>query len=75
LFDRLRTRRLHDDAYLPFLHPHLYHMPQPGKLDCFGGRSRVGRHMRLPPAAGGAELRRGAFGRPTGPWATRARLP
>ncbi len=65
MFHRLRTRRLHDCAYLPFVH--LYHAPQPGKgaghvnTDYFRARMRVPASERI------AELTARGFGREQGP--------
>ena len=56
LFDRLRTRQLHDCSYLPFLH--LYHAPQPGKaavhantevFRCADACPRPAAHRRIEP--------------------------
>jgi N-terminal domain of galactosyltransferase len=66
MFDRLRTRKLHDCAYLPFVH--LYHAPQPGK----GGAAHPNtayfdQRLRTPAAERISELARRGFGSPTGP--------
>ncbi len=63
-FERLRTRRLHDHAYLPFLH--LHHEPQPEKV----ARSVLPSPPALwatPPEARIAALRGAPIGDPRGP--------
>jgi hypothetical protein len=68
-FDRLRTRRLHDCAYLPFLH--LWHAPQPGKGPTHPNSAYFEERMRVPAAERIAELARRGFGLPHGPVLTR----
>lgn len=63
--DRLRTRILHDHAYLPFLH--LHHAPQPGQGVGPADRSYFERRMLMPAAARIAELTARNFGSPLGP--------
>ncbi len=65
MFDRLRTRRLHDCSYLPFLH--LYHDSQPGKGSTNPNTSYFEERMRIPPTHRIAELERRGWGRPEGP--------
>jgi hypothetical protein len=65
MFDRLRTCRLHDCAYLPFLH--LYHAPQPGKSGAHPNAAYFERRMRLDARARAAELAQRPFGVMTGP--------
>jgi len=47
ILDRLRLRRLHDHAYLPFLH--LYHPPQPGRSALHPNSAYYEKRMALPP--------------------------
>jgi hypothetical protein len=65
LFDRLRTLRLHDCAYLPFLH--LYHTPQPGKAAINSNTTYFDERMRVPSNQRIAELVLRGFGRHDGP--------
>jgi hypothetical protein len=64
-FDRLRTRRLHDCAYLPFLH--LHHAPQPGKGTTHPNTTYFESRMRLPAIQRIAELSQRPIGSPEGP--------
>jgi hypothetical protein len=64
-FDRLRTRRLHDCSYLPFLH--LYHPPQPGKAAAHPNRDYFERRSSLEPRKRIDELTRRGFGLASGP--------
>ncbi len=65
MFDRLRSRRLHDCSYLPFLH--LYHAPQPGKASVHPNTAYFEERMRLPAARRAAELIQRDYGHPEGP--------
>lgn len=64
-FDRLRTRRLHDHAYLPFLH--LHHDPQPEKS---GTRRPAAPFtaLALPAKQRIARLKSRPMGAPRSPW-------
>ena len=64
-FDRLRTVRLYDHAYLPLVH--LHHGPQAGK-DAHGeNMATFEGYMRVPTAERIAELKRRNFGAVEGP--------
>jgi hypothetical protein len=63
--DRLRACRLHDYAYLPFVH--LYHEPQAGKGSKHANTAYFDGRMRLPPSTRVAELLARPFGSPSGP--------
>jgi hypothetical protein len=65
MFDRLRTRPLHECSYLPFLH--LYHAPQPGKAAVNPNTSYFENRMRTPATQRSAELVERGFGLPPGP--------
>jgi hypothetical protein len=65
LFDRLRTRKLHDCSYLPFLH--LYHAPQPGKAAVHPNTAYFEARMRIPALQRVRQLCERGFGRPEGP--------
>jgi hypothetical protein len=65
LFDRLRTGRLHDHAYLPFVH--LYHATQPGKTVGPPNQDYFQARMRIPATRRVAELSQRPFGSPAGP--------
>jgi hypothetical protein len=65
MFDRLRTRRLHDHAFLPFVH--LYHGPQADKGARHPNTDYFEARMRIPAARRVAELSRRPFGSPEGP--------
>lgn len=65
MFDRLRTRKLHDCSYLPFVH--LYHAPQPGKAATHPNTAYFEARMRAPALERIAELNERGFGRPEGP--------
>jgi hypothetical protein len=65
MFDRLRTRRLHDAAYLPFLH--LYHPPQPGKGAVHPNTAYFEERLRVPVPQRVRELLARGFGQPAGP--------
>jgi N-terminal domain of galactosyltransferase/Glycosyl transferase family 2 len=67
MFDRLRTRRLHDCSYLPFLH--LHHAPQPRKA-AHPNTSYFQTRSRLPAPDRIAELVQRGFGLPQGPIVT-----
>ena len=58
-FDRLRTVRLYDHAYLPFVH--LHHGPQPGKHAANANTSYFEARMRIPALQRIAELSRRDF--------------
>ncbi len=64
-FDRLRGYRLHDHAYLPFVH--LYHAPQPGKGARHSNSDYFDARMRLPAADRIAELSSHHSGQLSGP--------
>jgi hypothetical protein len=65
LFDRLRTLRLHDCSYLPFLH--LYHAPQPDKAAVHPNTAYFEERMRVPAARRIRELNERGFGHADGP--------
>jgi hypothetical protein len=65
MFDRLRTRRLHDCSYLPFLH--LFHGPQPGKGAVNPNTDYFTRRLSIPAVQRIAELTARGFGLPQGP--------
>jgi hypothetical protein len=65
LFDRLRSRRLHDCSYLPFLH--LWHAPQPGKAAVHPNTAYFERRMSMPVADRIRELHTRGFGGAGGP--------
>ena len=60
MFDRLKTRRFHDCAYLPFVH--LHHEPQVGKGAKHANTAYLERRMGVPAVIRVAELN----GRPSG---------
>jgi hypothetical protein len=64
-FDRLRTRRLHECAYLPFVH--LHHEPQPGKGATHSNTSYFETRMRIPAHDRIVELAGRPLGHPAGP--------
>jgi hypothetical protein len=65
MFDRLRSRKLHDCSYLPMLH--LYHAPQPGKSAVHPNTAYFEARMRVPAAQRIRELTERGFGRADGP--------
>jgi hypothetical protein len=65
MFDRLRARRLHDAAYLPFLH--LWHPPQPDKAAVHSNTAYFEARMAVPAADRIVELKQRGFGRLDGP--------
>jgi hypothetical protein len=65
LFDRLRSVRLHDHAYLPLVH--LYHGPQPDKGAVNPNTPYFESRMRLPACQRVAELSQRNFGSIDGP--------
>jgi hypothetical protein len=65
MFDRLRTVKLHDSSYLPFLH--LYHAPQPGKAAVNPNTSYFEQRMRRPARERITELVQRGCGLPGGP--------
>jgi N-terminal domain of galactosyltransferase len=65
MLDRLRTQRLHDHAYLPFVH--LAHAPQPGKGSIFPNTKYFESRMRLPAEQRIRELSRLPIGELAGP--------
>ncbi len=65
LFDRLRTIRLCESAYLPLVH--LWHGPQPGKVTANANTPYFEARMRVPPKQRIAELRQRDFGALVGP--------
>lgn len=60
MFDRCRTRRLHDHAYLPFVH--LHHAPQPGKRAVHPNSAYFEARVRIPSRDRIADLRWRNFG-------------
>lgn len=65
LFDRLRTRRLHEGTYLPFVH--LWHPPQPGKQPGHPNFRYYVERSKTAPTARIGELVAGSFGDARGP--------
>lgn len=65
MFDRLKTRRLHDHSYLPFVH--LYHAPQPQKQSNQKNSALLDDRMTVPAAQRCVKLRNRSFGDPRGP--------
>ncbi len=65
MFDRLRTVRLYDFAYLPLVH--LYHGPQPGKSAVHANTPYFDQQMQVPARERIAELRKRDFGSLSGP--------
>jgi hypothetical protein len=65
MFDRLRSRRLHDCSYLPFLH--LYHAPQAGKAAVHPNTTYYETRMRIPATERIRELSERGFGLADGP--------
>ncbi len=59
-FDRLRTLRLHDAAYLPFIH--LHHAPAPGKSAPTENIRHLERRLAIPAEERIAELREREIG-------------
>ncbi len=65
MFDRLRTVRLYDYGYLPFVH--LYHGPQPDKGAVHSNSAYFKARMRIAAGDRVAELSRRQFGEMGGP--------
>lgn len=64
-FDRCRLLRFHPWAYLPFVH--LWHAPQPGKLEPARALTRLERAISIPREERAARLVEGGLGLTTGP--------